>query len=330
MKPTHSITLFSISLLFFIGVFKYYSTHQKDMAKVLFRTSNSTNLINASIKNVNERSIRRFEYSKYSGEADDFKPFYKKLVTIDKAGRDLQKSIRDFNSELSNLENPFYIINENDRIKFTEATFIFPFNQNKKIDTIIQKNATILHNAHSNLIKKVENTLTDTSLFNPTNSQYLKILKQENLTVLDSFKHQMKVLESVETTQKHCSQFDFLRLQLQLSLFEQHYLIFENAIIDNFSKIKFELQNAEINNQNYAFTIYGRNEPIIGKNYDLQLFLINYVINETIEMRVNGQPISVKDGIGYYKNKKGNRFLVDISLMNIMTNRRDSYSNRFD
>jgi hypothetical protein len=328
MKPIYSITLFSISFLFFIGVFKYYSTHQKDMAKVLFRTSQNTHIINRSIDYANQRLVREFEYSKY-GDAKNFKSFHEQIMAIQKGRRNLSNSLKNFRSELFNLENAFYTIDEDEIMAFNEATFIFPFNHKKKTKAIIQKNAATLHDSYLNLIKKAENTLNDTSLFNPANRQHLLALKRKNLAALDTFKHKMKVLESTKTIQKYCSKFDLLQLQLQLSLFKQHYFIFENTVISNFRNTKLNIRSSSIYQQKYALINYSEDRPTIGEDYELGVFLSNYVTNESIQMQVNGKQIPVKNGIGYYKSTKGKSFKVDISLINQMTSERDVFSQLF-
>jgi hypothetical protein len=327
MKPTYSIVLFSLSLMVLISTFKHYSERQKTSAKVLLATSNSTRMINNRINLTNQMSIDFFEYSVIKNP--EFETLFNQLKTISKINYDFKHSLNAFHSELFSIENPFYTIGKNEPIQFQESTFIFPSNSRKATKAIIQKNAAQLNVSYLDFIKKIEAVFEDTSLFNPMNRRDLQILRYENLAILDSLKQKIKYSETVESIQNHYSKFDFLQLQLQLPLVKQDCLIFENAIINNFKNTKRNIRSSSIYQQKYTLINYSEDRPTIGEDYELNVFLSNYVTNEDIQMRVNGKQIPVKNGIGYYESKKGKSFKVDISLINQMTSRRDGFSKTF-
>lgn len=329
MKPTYSIILFILSVLVFIGTFKYSSTQQKRAAKEVFDISKNTRAVNNSVKSTNQRQFELFEYSKHSNGAD-FKAFFKQIHLALDANRAFRNDLDDFCLELFKIKNPFYHINEEESqsIEFANPTFIFPFSK-KETKTIIQKYAPKMERSYASFIKKATNALKDTSLFNTSNREELQLLQYENIAALDSFKHDMKALESVVSIEKYFSEFDFLQLQLLLLAFQQRYYLFENAVINNFKNAKRNIQNNEIGNQNFALLLYSEDHPIIGKDYELNAYLSNYITNETIEMQVNGRQIPVKNGIGYYESKNKKTFYVTISLINPMTNKRDVYGRHF-
>lgn len=316
-----------------IGLVAFYMTkddvsHYKNVYEATYQIQRSNEILVRS----SEHRIKELE--EFVQKYPHAQPLYKSTRQIRELHGSFYEKIGIVKEKIFEIEHPYYTVSEEEGIVWNKNINYPHRDKSKKATQLIFKEAArelvdAYHRFESSLITLLKDT-TNTSQWE---QDILQAFQAKNIYLRDSSLNLLRSFEEERSVTNSVREFDILHCLLFLTSCQQELYIIENKLINSYHEFALASKTAFQRPNKYAIIMSPDRLPIVGKPFNADFFVTAYVDSDDLRMRVNGQEIPVKNGMGTYsftpKRSGDYVYKVDISYRNSLTGRFDNYSKTF-
>lgn len=274
------------------------------------------------LKNEAEGQIRLAEHE--TDKSIYLKPIVDKAKKIHTEQKDLYQLLHLLKREIG---EPILLEKENSYAKKRQS--FFKTKNEKESEKVFYKKGKTLVLQYNNFRTMVEETFKDTINLPLWDSLYKEELQTLNQEIWDETVFFLGFLKDEKSLTDYTQNMDIVHKMFFLQACSQELNLVEYRIAKNICEYVERCNNPYSKQTKHTIMSWSNENEGANQPPQIMFYPLEYIDNESLVMRVNGEKIPVKNGVGTFTSNLPKELFIDISVENPIRQNRVNFTKRF-